>query len=182
MGVGLGINDEQEFADFGDAGDRLLRGRILDESLQVLARLWSGEAVAFDGDHLQVKASPFLPTPLQQPRIPVWVAGLWPNKRPMRRAAAWDGAFPIDAGGDITQQLSLKGMAEAIAFLHQHRTSEAPFDVVHAGLMSGDRDSDIETARDYAGIGVTWWLEHVYPGRMTPNQLRHLVREGPPRR
>lgn len=182
MGVGLGANDEAEFEDFGDAGDPVVRGRILDESLAVLADLWSGEAVAFEGEHLHVHAAGFLPTPLQRPRIPIWVAGLWPNKRPMRRAAAWDGAFPIDAGGDLTQQLSLERMAEAIGFVGEHRRTDAPFDVAHAGLMSGDRDRDIETAASYAEIGVTWWLEHVYPGRMTANQLRHLIREGPPRR
>jgi alkanesulfonate monooxygenase SsuD/methylene tetrahydromethanopterin reductase-like flavin-dependent oxidoreductase (luciferase family) len=182
MGVGLGANDESEFEAFGDAGDPVSRGRILDESLEVLADLWSGEAVAFEGEHLHVKAAGFLPAPLQQPRIPIWVAGLWPNKRPMRRAAAWDGAFPIDVGGDLTQQLSLERMAEAIAFVREYRKVDAPFDVAHAGLMSGDRDRDIETAASYAEIGVTWWLEHVYPGRMTANQLRHLIREGPPRR
>jgi alkanesulfonate monooxygenase SsuD/methylene tetrahydromethanopterin reductase-like flavin-dependent oxidoreductase (luciferase family) len=180
MGVGLGHNDEQEFAALGDEGDRKIRGQILDESLEVLAGLWSGEALAFDGDHLHVQASPFLPTPLQRPRIPVWVAGLWPNKKPMRRAAAWDGAFPIDRGGDLTKQLSLEDMADAIAFASSHRTDETPFDIVHAGLMSGDRDRDTQMARSYADIGVTWWLEHVYPSRMTPNQLRHLIREGPP--
>ena len=96
MGVGLGFFDEKEFSAFGDEGDRRVRGRILDESLDVLAGLWSGEAFTYNGDYLQVASAPFLPTPLQRPRIPVWVAGLWPNKKPMRRAAAWDGAFPID--------------------------------------------------------------------------------------
>ncbi len=97
----------------------------------------------------------------------------------MRRAAAWDGAFPIDRRGDLTQQLSLSDMAAAIAFVRDHRTEESPFDIVHAGLMTGDRQRDIETARSYADIGVTWWLEHVYPGRMTPDHLRQLIREGP---
>jgi alkanesulfonate monooxygenase SsuD/methylene tetrahydromethanopterin reductase-like flavin-dependent oxidoreductase (luciferase family) len=181
MGVGLGHNDEIEFSAFGDEGDRRVRGRILDESLDVLAGLWSGEAFTYRGDHLQVKTAPFLPTPLQQPRIPVWVAGLWPNKKPMRRAAAWDGAFPIDRGGDLTQQLSLPDMADAIAFVAENRTTDDPFDVVHAGLSSGDRQRDVDLARQYAGIGVTWWLEHVYPARMSPAQVRKLIRGGPPR-
>ena len=42
----------------------------------------------------------------------------------------------------------------------------APFDIVHAGLLSGDRAQDAELAQRYAEVGVTWWLEHVYPGRM----------------
>ena len=33
---------------------------------------------------------------MQRPRLPVWVAARWPNRRPLRRAARWDGLFPID--------------------------------------------------------------------------------------
>ena len=36
---------------------------------------------------------------MQRPRIPIWVAGRWPNRRPLRRAARWDGFFPIDLPG-----------------------------------------------------------------------------------
>ena len=181
LGVGLGHFDDKEFAAFGDAGDRRVRGRVLDESLEVLAGLWSGEAFAFEGEFLQVRTSPFLPTPLQRPRIPIWVAGLWPNKRPMRRAAAWDGAFPIDAALDPTQQMSLGDIAAAIAYIAEHRTDEARFDIVHAGLMSGDRAADTDLVQRYDDAGVTWWLEHTYPGRMSPAAVRKLIRGGPPR-
>ena len=37
-----------------------------------------------------------MPRPVQSPRIPIWVAGGWPNKAPYRRAARWDGVFPQD--------------------------------------------------------------------------------------
>jgi alkanesulfonate monooxygenase SsuD/methylene tetrahydromethanopterin reductase-like flavin-dependent oxidoreductase (luciferase family) len=181
MGVGLGHFDDKEFAAFGDEGDRKVRAQILDESLAVLAGLWSGEAFTFAGQHLQVTTSPFLPTPLQQPHIPVWVAGLWPNKRPMRRAAAWDGAFPIDAGGDLTMQMSPQAMADAIAYVEAQRTSETPFEIIHAGLLSSDKGSDTDLAQRYADVGVTWWLEHVYPSRMSLPALRKLIRLGPPR-
>ena len=32
-------------------------------------------------------------------RIPIWVAARWPNRRPLRRAARYDGVFPIDLPG-----------------------------------------------------------------------------------
>ncbi len=180
LGVGLGHFDDREFTAFGDAGDRKVRGRILDESLDVLAGLWSGEEFTFKGEFLQARTSPFLPTPLQRPRIPIWVAGLWPNKRPMRRAAAWDGAFPIDAALDLTQQMSPRDIAAVIAFIAEHRTDDVPFDIVHAGLMSGDRAADADLVQRYDDAGVTWWLEHVYPGRMSPAAVRKLIRGGPP--
>jgi len=37
----------------------------------------------------------FLPKPVQHPRIPIWVAALWPKRAPFRRAARWDGVFPL---------------------------------------------------------------------------------------
>jgi alkanesulfonate monooxygenase SsuD/methylene tetrahydromethanopterin reductase-like flavin-dependent oxidoreductase (luciferase family) len=181
LGVGLGHFDEEEFTAFGDAGDRKLRGQVLDESLELLDALWSGAAVDYAGAFVRAKTSSFLPLAVQQPRIPVWVAGLWPNKRPMRRAAAWDGAFPIDAAGDLTRQLSPAAMADAIAYVSEHRSSDAAFEYVHAGLGSGQVERDRDLAQAYADVGVTWWLEHVYPGRMAPAELRERIRSGPPR-
>ena len=181
MGVGLGFFDDKEFTAFGDEGDPRVRAQILDESLEVLEGLWSGEAFSFDGQHLQATTSPFLPRPLQQPRIPVWVAGTWPHKRPMRRAASWDGAFPIDAGGDLTKQMSPAAMAEVIAYIGTQRTTDSAFDIVHAGLLSGEREPDMALTQRYAEVGVTWWLEHVYPGRMSPVELREFIHGGPPR-
>ena len=35
----------------------------------------------------------------KRPRIPVWVAARWPNRRPLQRAARWDGLFPIELPG-----------------------------------------------------------------------------------
>jgi alkanesulfonate monooxygenase SsuD/methylene tetrahydromethanopterin reductase-like flavin-dependent oxidoreductase (luciferase family) len=181
LGVGLGHFDEQEFSAFGDVGDRKSRAEVLDESLELLDALWRGDAVDYVGAYVRARTSPFLPVAAQQPRIPVWVAGLWPNKRPMRRAAAWDGAFPIDAGGDLTRQLSPAAMADAIAYVSGQRSGGAAFDFVHAGLSSGHAERDRRLARAYADVGVTWWLEHVYPGRMGLAVLRERIRSGPPR-
>ena len=181
LGVGLGAHDEAEFSAFGDAGDRRVRAQILDETLDILDGLWTGEPFSYRGRHLTVARSTFRPTPLQRPRIPVWVAGLWPNKRPMRRAAAWDGAFAIDRRGDMSSMLSVSDMADVIAYVAQARTNDSAYDFVHAGLMSGDNDRDVETARRYADIGVTWWLEHFYPERLPVAEVRALIRRGPPR-
>jgi alkanesulfonate monooxygenase SsuD/methylene tetrahydromethanopterin reductase-like flavin-dependent oxidoreductase (luciferase family) len=81
LGVGLGSDHSGELADFGEVTDPRERAQLLDEGLQDLAAFWSGG---------------FEPPPLQQPRIPVWVAGRWPKRKPLRRAARWDGFFPIE--------------------------------------------------------------------------------------
>jgi len=181
LGVGLGANDEREFSAFGDEGDKVARARILDESLDLLEQLWSGEPVSFEGEHLRTQAAPFLPTPVQRPRIPVWVAALWPAKRPMRRAAAWDGVFPIKAGGGFEYQMTPAEMAAARAYIEAERTREEPFDIVHAGLLSGDREADAALVESYAEVGVTWWLEHIYPGRMSLGEIHAFIRLGPAR-
>src|SRR3954469_1246528 len=84
FGVGIGGDRHGEFTPFGDPGDARERARRLDEDLERLPAMWGGE---------------FAPPPAQQPRIPVWVAARYPNRRPVRRAARWDGLFPIDLPG-----------------------------------------------------------------------------------
>ena len=181
LGVGLGAHDVMEFGAFGDEADRRTRARILDESLEVLAALWSGEPVSFEGEHVRVSAEPFLPTPMQRPRIPIWVAGSWPSKRPLRRAAAWDGAYVIKAGGDFEYQMTPDEMRRVAAAVAAEREDDGPFDIVHAGLLSGNAGRDQESAAAYAEVGVTWWLEHIYPGRMSVEAVRRFIDVGPPR-
>ena len=84
LGVGLGSDRNDELAPFGEVVDARERARLLDDGLDRLARYWDGE---------------FEPAPVQEPRIPVWVAARWPNRRPLARAARWDGVFPIDLPG-----------------------------------------------------------------------------------
>ena len=86
LGVGLGSDRNGEFDPerLGEESDPRARARLLDHGLERLSEYWAGE---------------FEPPPLQQPRIPVWVASRWPNRRPLARAARWDGLFPIDLPG-----------------------------------------------------------------------------------
>jgi alkanesulfonate monooxygenase SsuD/methylene tetrahydromethanopterin reductase-like flavin-dependent oxidoreductase (luciferase family) len=72
---------------------------MLDEGLDVLTGLWRGEPFSYTGEHRRLSDVTFLPRPVQQPRIPLWVAGHWPHRPPFRRAARWDGVF-ID-GPDV---------------------------------------------------------------------------------
>jgi alkanesulfonate monooxygenase SsuD/methylene tetrahydromethanopterin reductase-like flavin-dependent oxidoreductase (luciferase family) len=95
FGAGLGSDNSGEFSKFGEEADPKARAALLDEGLTQLAAYWDGE---------------FQPRPLQQPRIPVWLAARWPNRRPVRRALEWDGVFPIDVPGpddlaELTQEV-----------------------------------------------------------------------------
>jgi hypothetical protein len=77
---------------------------MVDEALEVLTGLWSGQPFSYQGTHFQVSEIICLPRPVQQPRIPIWIGGGFPNPGPLRRAARWDGAvlYPAAAPGSAT--------------------------------------------------------------------------------
>jgi alkanesulfonate monooxygenase SsuD/methylene tetrahydromethanopterin reductase-like flavin-dependent oxidoreductase (luciferase family) len=77
----------------GEESDPRVRAEMLDEGLQVLTGLWTGEPFEFHGVYNHIDETVFMPGPVQVPRIPIWVARFWPNKPPMRRAARFDGMF-----------------------------------------------------------------------------------------
>lgn len=178
--VGVGIGGDQwyhEYSTFGESTADKDHAAMLDEGLDVIAGLWSGQPFRYEGRHYTVRDALFLPPPLQAPRIPVWVAGIWPNKAPMRRAARWDGVCPIVEGHTI-QPEEIRAMR---AYIQHYRSAEAPFDVVVGGSV-GNRDP-VEAAnllKRYAEAGVTWWQEG-FLGNDTLNDVRTRIHQGPPR-
>jgi alkanesulfonate monooxygenase SsuD/methylene tetrahydromethanopterin reductase-like flavin-dependent oxidoreductase (luciferase family) len=176
LGVGLGYPPDLEFGTFGEETDDRIRAEMLDEGLTVLDGLWSGEEFSFAGEHYVVNAARFRPTPAQSPRVPVWCGGWWPNRRPFRRAARWDGVIPEKVGGAT---LSPAEVEEIRAYVSEHRPGDEPFDVVINGY-SGEVDSD-QTLDDYAAAGVSWWLERIEPFRLfSVEEARELILAGPP--
>jgi alkanesulfonate monooxygenase SsuD/methylene tetrahydromethanopterin reductase-like flavin-dependent oxidoreductase (luciferase family) len=186
LGVGLGIVRE-EFEMMGEESDPKVRAAMLDEGLDVLTHFWSGEAFMHEGTHYSFKDVSFTPKPLQQPRVPVWVAGTWPNKAPFRRAAKWDGAFPLRQGVFFNQMMSADDMRECVDYMRSQRTSDAPFDVAHWGISKDARDNQV--VMPYVEAGVTWWVENVSPwvygwdwsGAWPVEAMRERILQGPPR-
>jgi alkanesulfonate monooxygenase SsuD/methylene tetrahydromethanopterin reductase-like flavin-dependent oxidoreductase (luciferase family) len=87
LGIGVGETDiDTSFSRFGETTDLRQRAAETDEALELLARLWSGKEVTHAGAFYQLKAVRLLPKPLQKPRIPIWIGGVWPLKGPIRRA------------------------------------------------------------------------------------------------
>ena len=104
LGMGIGSDSFfKEYSTYGESQDDKLHGAMLDEGLDVLVRLWSGVRVNYTGQHYQLHDALFLPTPLQRPRIPIWIAGFWPMKKPFRRAAQWDGFCPLKQADQLMQ-------------------------------------------------------------------------------
>jgi alkanesulfonate monooxygenase SsuD/methylene tetrahydromethanopterin reductase-like flavin-dependent oxidoreductase (luciferase family) len=131
LGVGLGSDRSGELAPFGEELDPRKRAVLLDQGLERLSELWGDE---------------FDPPPVQRPRIPIWAASRWPNRRPLKRAARWDGLFPIEVPGPDQ-------LAELAAETRELRP----------GWSDGDFDLVVEISADddpqpWAQAGATWVL------------------------
>jgi len=180
LGVGLGEPADADFELFGESGDARIRAEKLDESLEILTRLWKGRPVKFRGKHFQINGARFLPSPKQKPRIPIWVGGFWPNKKPFQRAARWDGVLPLSKLGSIRPQPRL--LRDIISYIRENRSSRAPFDVVVIGWGTGkDRQKNAKIIRPYIDAGITWWLESLYTRQNSLGGLRERIVQGPPR-
>jgi probable F420-dependent oxidoreductase len=171
LGVGLGSERfGSEFSITGEELDDRRRARMLDESLQVLTAAWSGEPVNHQGEHYTVDGMRFLPRPVQRPGVPIWVGGYPGRAKPLRRAARYQGFFPV--GLDSPDQLA--EMVAAVTALRQQagRDAAEPYDIV-ADLPPGHDPTP------YAAAGATWWLVGPPWDAVTVDQVRGVLREGP---
>ena len=180
FGAGLGSLPE-EFTAFGEPGGARERAARLDESLDLIDALWRGEPVTFRGEHLTATGVTMLPRPVQQPRIPVWCGGRWPNKAPFRRAARWDGVMPTHSGYRLGQTMPPDDLRAVIRYTREHRTSAGPFDVALEGRTDGAApDRGGRHVARYAGAGLTWWIEALGWWRGIPADALARIRQGPP--
>lgn len=176
LGVGIGSDSGMEYSCYGESPDDRLHGAMLDEALDVITGLWRGEPFTYEGAHYQVHGARYLPTPVQRPRIPIWVAAMWPNKKPFRRAACWDGVCPLVN----SQQMSPEDLRDALAFLRPLLPAGEAFDVVaYGGTPGEDPVADIAKVAAYRDAGATWWQEGMAPDD-TVAYVRERIRKGPP--
>lgn len=179
-GIGLGDDGWQEFSSFGEASSRAERAGVLDEALEVLQRLLSGEPVRFDGRHHVVDTTPFLPRPVQDP-LPFWAACRWPNRRPLARAARLQGCFPIFTAGDPPPPPDPADVL-AIRRALEDLGAGPGFDlVVRCALSLEDPASVPDTIAELESAGATWVLDSFGPGEPSASVVEEIVGNGPPR-
>jgi alkanesulfonate monooxygenase SsuD/methylene tetrahydromethanopterin reductase-like flavin-dependent oxidoreductase (luciferase family) len=180
VGIGLGHDGWHEFSAFGEVVDTAARARLLDESVDVLRRLLSGEPVRHHGEHLTVDTEPFIPRPLQDP-VPIWAACQWPNRRPLARAARLQGCFPIFPAPMPPPPPTPTEVAEVRGELD--RLGAAPdIDLVVRGALSLEEPSALRRrTADLEEAGATWMLEGFAPGEPPAAVVEEVVRRGPPR-
>ena len=167
-----------EYTGFGASADLRERGAALDAGLADLCALWSGEPVSIAGGPLVQ----MLPTPVQQPRIPIWCGGRWPARKPLRRAARFDGAMPIFADQN-SRVLPPTELAEVADLIIAERGGLDGFDLVLEGATEPATGAALVSS--YESIGLTWWIEAMGWWRAEPGgaagAVRARIAAGPPR-
>ena len=173
LGVGIGAMPfEWEY--LGEAPDPVVRGEMLDEQLELLEKMWSGEPVRHLGAHYRVAGGDrnapwmglFHPTPVGRARVRLWVAGTWPGTKPFRRAARWDGVVPMRVDG----RWEVEDTRDVTAYVSRYRGTRGGgggdgFDVVVPGESEPGDASRLELFAAHAEAGATWWVEAVHPWR-----------------
>jgi alkanesulfonate monooxygenase SsuD/methylene tetrahydromethanopterin reductase-like flavin-dependent oxidoreductase (luciferase family) len=169
LGVGLGNPIDAEYGAFGEpTNPQVLAGR-LDEGLEIVDGLLTGQPVRHAGAHYHVDRAVFVPRPVQRPRVPIWVACTRPHHRPLSRAARWDGVIVLKMNDDELVPIGIDEVAEVAARIRRLRTTGNPYDiaVVLPGLPHDP--AGLETA-GATWVLVTGWLDDL-PG---------VVAAGPP--
>ncbi|MGH3006707.1 MAG: LLM class flavin-dependent oxidoreductase [Gaiellaceae bacterium] len=174
LGVGLGdVGDhvvaDASFTHFGEERDARRRAERLDEALEVVAGLWTGEPFSFRGQHFTVDEVTFLPPPVQQPRPPIWIGGGYPHRRPIERALRWDGACLYNAQhGPLPP--------EAVADLRK-RAPDRPWTIAVGGSpRRDDWDAEREHIAAVRDAGADWWIEWAQPADR--DAMRHVADRG----
>ena len=158
LGVGLGVNTDGEMSRFGEDADNRILAEKLDEALDLVLALWSGNEVSHAGTYYKAEGVAFLPRPLQQPRPPLLGAASGTGRpRPLKRAARLDGLFPADGTPE-----RLGPMLDLVA---RERGTLDGFDAVLPAFPGSDMDK-------FASAGATWALWHFYP----PNPADDIIK------
>jgi len=171
--TGLGI--APDFVPVGEPADDKIRASMLDEGLDLLASYLSGEETTHHGQFYSAEAVRLVPTPVQKPRIPIWIGS--GSKAALRRAARWDGWImgTVDEKSRVTRPP--EKIAEDVAYILQHRPQTGPFYIAVDGITPAAAGSLV---REYQQAGATWWFEMLHQMRGTPQELMHRIQAGPP--
>jgi alkanesulfonate monooxygenase SsuD/methylene tetrahydromethanopterin reductase-like flavin-dependent oxidoreductase (luciferase family) len=161
LGLGLGVSSGPEFRDFGEESDPKTRGDMLDEGLDILRAAWSGTPVSHHGTHYQVDSVAILPKPAQA-SVPLWGATERVSGRPVRRAAALDGVFPVGLAPDQ--------LPELLGNISELRGSLDGYDVIAGGT---------DDCEEWRKAGATWWLR-VLPWRRPIEESVRIIESGRP--
>jgi len=178
--LAVGVGALEGLPSTGEVTDLRERAEMMDEGIDLIRELWAGGR-SYHGRHYDYENGDDdlarMGRPVQE-RLPIWVVGIWPRPKSMRRVLRCDGVIPGGAG--VAELPAMR------AWL-QERGAPAELDVLSEGETSGD-DPVAAWAEvgPWAAAGATWWMEtrwelpHHSPERM--REIRERIAAGPPRR
>ncbi|MHA2163018.1 MAG: LLM class flavin-dependent oxidoreductase [Candidatus Thorarchaeota archaeon] len=178
---GAGLGDETAYDPYGEDSNSVVRAQKLDEGLDILNGLWSGEKFSYNGKHYQIKEVQSRSTPMQKPRIPIWIGGLWPNKGPFRRASRWDGIMPHTVRSvQLGEQLTHQEVKDLMSYIEKHR--KGSMDDFSLVMLSStpDKDHADEIISPFVEIGAKWWCESVFEWQIPLDDAITRIKMGPP--
>ena len=164
LGVGSGTDTGGELARFDEVIDPRIRGRRLDEGLRIVAELLEGEFVVHFGEHFTVDGVSAEPRTVQRPRPPIWCAARGTAMKPVRRAARYEGMFPIELNHD--------SFCRALDEIATVRGNLDGFDICLRTEFDG-------TPPPFVDEGATWLLRS-FPAVTDPATVFDAVIHGPP--
>jgi alkanesulfonate monooxygenase SsuD/methylene tetrahydromethanopterin reductase-like flavin-dependent oxidoreductase (luciferase family) len=167
----------------GEVIDLPVRADYLDEGIDLIRTLWEGRT-SYHGRHYHYECDRTdlaeVGRPVQE-CIPIWVVGVWPRPKSMRRVLRCDGVVPqIEIAG---REGSPDDVRDIRAWLAEHGRED--IDVIIDGeTPTGDSGAAAAHARPWADAGATWWLEtrwempHNSDERM--REIHERLTSGPP--
>jgi alkanesulfonate monooxygenase SsuD/methylene tetrahydromethanopterin reductase-like flavin-dependent oxidoreductase (luciferase family) len=161
-GFGLGVDSGRELSAFGEEVDARTRGEMLDEGADLLASLVAGHHVDHRGSHytaLDVTLDPGY----ERERPPFWFAAREGATLPARRAARFEGLFPIES--------SVEQVKANLATVAEERGDLDGFDC--AVITTPELD-----LAPFAAAGATWAMHGFWPPN-TVAQVVEYARGGP---
>ncbi len=175
LGFGVGGDGNGEMGPLGEEPEMRVRAEMLDEGLELLARIFSGEPVGHAGRHYRVDSRPFLPRAAQSPRIPIWLGARWPATRPVARACRWDGIVPVGLEAGEAGELAARTAA-------LRSSGSGPFQLVAIAPPGAD-------PTPWEEAGFDWLLTHLGPAALPGDgpeamppaaAVREAIEAGPP--
>lgn len=181
LGTGLGIISTN-YTPFSLPDEPEVLAERYDEALDIIDGLWRGGPFSYDGEHFTVDEAVMLPTPVQEPRIPVVAGGVWPNKKPIQRGARWDGIAPAWKGdgilpGDLGEPPE-ETVRALLAFYHEQ--TEEPGEIQLPMDPPGASSDYLDICRE---LGATWvFARDLRDTKYRSNSAMAMdrIRQGPP--
>jgi len=122
---------------FPSTGERF---DLLEDALEIVTRLYTGEVVSYDGRQVSLRAAQLLPVPVQRPHPPIWIGGAGP-RRTLPLVAKYADAWHSFGTPNSMREASARIDELAV------EAGRDPSAILRAGSLSLD---DLETTRKHA--------------------------------